>query len=88
MIGDVPPDFWKIYWLCWFFIGFGAMEFIAIKYYGAEATLSYTVWWGLGTGEDVRDWLRWTLRVGFVVGVIWAVQHLLTGQNLFRKWFG
>ena len=87
MIGDVPPDFWKIYWLCWFGLGFGAMEFVAIKYHGVEATLSYTIWWLLGTGEDVRDAARWLLRGLFAVGIVWATQHFFTGQNLFRKWF-
>lgn len=87
MIGDVPPDFWKIYWTCWVVIGFGVAEFVALKTIGPQGTFSYYVWWLIGTGEEAREWPRWAARISLAVFFVWLIQHFYTGQNLFRKWF-
>jgi hypothetical protein len=80
-----PIQGWKVYWLIWFGVGFGVAEFIAIKYFGVEATLSYTIWWGIDYGSDgVRGWDRWIFRSAFFVGCIWAVHHFFTQGNLFK----
>ena len=87
-IGDVPPDFFRLYWLVWLVVGFGGMEYYAIKTGQTEGTFSYWVWWIIGTGEDGREWIRWLARIVLGVFFIWLIQHFYTGQNLFRKWFG
>lgn len=88
MIGDVPPTAWKIYWTCYVVIGFGAAEWYALKTIGVQGTFSYTLWWWFGTGASDRDIWNWIARGVFLLIVVWGVQHLMTGQNLWTKWFG
>jgi len=84
MIGEVPPDFPKIYWLAWLIIGFGAMEAWAVYTGRVEWTFSYTVWWLLGTGEETREWFRWIARAGVAVLFAWLIPHFFTGWEWFR----
>lgn len=80
-----PIQGWKIYWLTWFFVGFGVAEFIAIKFFGVQATLSYTIWWGIDHGADgVRGADRWAIRILFAIGCAWAVHHFFTQGNFFQ----
>lgn len=83
MIGDVPPDFWKYYWLGWF-AAFAVGEFIAIKHVGVEATLSYTIWWLLGIGRETVNVARWAFRLTFFVFFFWGLHHFWTGGNFFK----
>jgi len=84
MIGDVPPDFPKLYWLAWLIIGFGAMEYYAISTGRLNWTFSYFVYWIIGTGEEHREWFRWLARGLLGVFFIWVIQHFFTGGNIFK----
>ncbi len=79
----VPPDFFKIYWICWIVIGFGVVEFIAVRYQIPNAAFSNFIWWITDTGSDgVRDWYRWVARGLMVLFFIWIIPHFFTKWNV------
>lgn len=71
---------WKytIGWVIWI-LGFGALEYAAIKNKKKGDTLSEHVWDVIGTGEDSPSALNWIMRGGLLVGFGWLIPHFFLG---------
>lgn len=79
-----PPKGAVIYWLTWLAVGFGAVEAWALISGNYDWTLSAVVQWGLGAGEENREWYNWIGRIGFVGLVAWLVPHWLNRWKWFK----
>jgi hypothetical protein len=80
-MSNVPPDFWKFYWLVWLVIGFGVAEFVALKTIGTRGTFSYFVWWIMGSYAEEREWYRNVARGLLIIFFLWIIPHFFTRWN-------
>lgn len=71
---------WKytLGWIVWI-IGFGLLEYRAIKNKKPGDTLSAHVWSVIGTGSDSPSVLNWITRGVLAVGFGWLIPHFYLG---------
>lgn len=71
---------WKysIGWIVWI-LGFGVLEYKALKDKKKGDTLSEHVWATIGQGQDSPSWINWTFRIILGVGFAWLVPHFFFG---------
>lgn len=74
---------WKytVGWVVWI-LGFGVLEWRAIKDRDKGDTLSEHVWQTIGQGSDSPSWLNWVLRIVLGGGLVWVTHHFFTGGSL------
>lgn len=67
---------WKytLGWIIWI-LGFGVLEYKAIKNKSEGDTLSEHVWSVIGTGADSPSALNWVFRIGLGGLFAWLIPH-------------
>ena len=75
---------WKytVAWIIWI-LGFGVIEWKAMKNDKGGDTLSEHVWKVAGTKTQKKSWLNWSFRIGLGAGFVWLIQHFYTGGSIF-----
>jgi len=73
---------WKytVGWIIWI-LGFGVLEYKAVKDKKKGDTLSEHVWQVVGTTTKKKSALNWVLRGGLGVLFAWLIPHFFTGWN-------
>ena len=73
---------WKysLGWLIWI-LGFGVLEYRAIKDKDKGDTLSEHVWSVVGTKTAKKHWVNWVFRIGLGGLFAWLIPHFATGWN-------
>lgn len=71
---------WKytVGWIVWI-LGFGALEYAAIKDKRKGDTLSEHVWEVVGTKTKNKSAINWGLRIVLGGFFAWVIPHLFTG---------
>ena len=71
---------WKytVGWIIWI-LGFGVLEYNAIKNKSKGDTLSAHVWSVIGTGKDSPSALNWVMRGGLAILFGWLGPHFFLG---------
>lgn len=73
---------WKytIGWIVWI-LGFGVLEYKAIKDKRPGDTLSEHVWEAIGTKDKSPSAINWICRITLGLGFAWLIPHFFTGWN-------
>ena len=66
-------------WIIWL-LGFGVIEYAAMKNNKSGDTLTEHVWKVIGTNTPGRNWENWVARVVLAGLLIWLVPHFFTGS--------
>ena len=65
-------------WILWI-IGFGVIEYSALKNKEKGDTLSEHVWKVAGTKTKTKSALNWIIRIGLGGLFAWLIPHFFTG---------
>ncbi len=74
---------WKytLGWILWI-VGFGVLEYKALKDKREGDTLSEHVYKVIGTKAVKKSWVNWVFRIGLGGLFAWLIPHFFTGWNI------